>query len=134
MPKAKKKPAPKKVKAAPMPKIMPKPMPKLMKKAPAKTNKTMAMTGLLVNVLLPLVGVLLALYGVAKGLWLLFGIGIGTIIAGKTKVGLWQLLLVVVGFVFLIYPPYGTIIGVPLVIVAWVWGIWTGVQAVKEAS
>ncbi|MEM4266996.1 MAG: hypothetical protein QW404_02995 [Candidatus Nanoarchaeia archaeon] len=133
MPKAKKKPAPK-AKAAPMPKIMPKPMPKMMKKAPAKTNKTMAMIGLLVNVLLPLIGVLLALYGVARGLWLLFGIGIGTIIAGKTKIGLWQLLLVVVGFVFLIYPPYGTMIGVPLVIVAWIWGIWTGVQAVKEAS
>lgn len=134
MAKAKKKAAPKKAVS-----VVPKPIPRVqavpraVKKAP-RTSKGLAMTGLLINVVLPLLGVLLALYGSAKWLWLLFGIGIGSMIAGRTKTGLWQLLIVVIGFVFLIYPPYGTIIGVPLIIIAWIWGIVTGVQAVKEAS
>lgn len=139
MAKAKKRPAPKRAaKAAPKPMLkiqaMPRAIPRPAKRAPAKSNKGMAMTGLVINVVVPLLGVLIALMSTAKGLWLLFGIGLGTMVAGKIKAGLWQLLIVVIGFVFLLYPPYGSIIGVPLVIVAWVWGIVTGVQAVKEAG
>ncbi len=115
MPKAKKRAAPKKKAVAPkpMPKIqaMPKVMPKAVRRA--KPSMALAVIGLLVNILLlP---------------------GLGSIIAGRTKTGLWQLLLMVLGVVFTL-TIIGAIIGIPLMIIAWIWGIVTGVQAIKEAS
>ncbi|MFH1331739.1 MAG: hypothetical protein ABIH63_00450 [archaeon] len=97
-----------------MPKMlaMPKVMPKAVRKA-EKPNLGLAIAGLIINiVLLP---------------------GLGSVIAGKTKTGLWQLLLIVLGIVFTL-TVIGAIIGVPLIFIAWIWGIVTGVQVVKEAS
>ncbi len=111
MPKAKKKAVQKK----PLPL---KPMPKMQAasrvvKPTSKPNTGLAIAGLLINVLLlP---------------------GLGSIIAGRTKTGLWQLLLMVLGIVFTL-TVIGAIIGIPLIVVSWIWGIVTGVQVVKEAS
>ncbi len=107
-----------KKRAAPKRKAVPKPMPKMpaMPKAmrrPSRGNLGLAIAGLIINIILfP---------------------GLGSIIAGRTKTGLWQLLMMVVGIVFTL-TVIGAIIGIPLMIVAWIWGIVTGVQAVKEAS
>jgi TM2 domain-containing membrane protein YozV len=87
-------------------------MPKAMRR-PSRGNLGLAIAGLIINIILfP---------------------GLGSIIAGRTKTGLWQLLMMVVGIVFTL-TVIGAIIGIPLMIVAWIWGIVTGVQAVKEAS
>ncbi len=110
MPKAKKKAVPKKpLPLKPMPKM---PATSRVAKPVAKPNTGLAIAGLLINVILP---------------------GLGSIIAGRTKTGLWQLLLMVLGIVFTL-TVIGAIIGIPLIVVAWVWGIITGVQVVKEAS
>jgi TM2 domain-containing membrane protein YozV len=109
MPKAKKRAAPKR-RAVPMPKAQA--MPRMVRR-PSRQNLGLAVAGLIINILLfP---------------------GLGSIIAGKTKTGLWQLLMMVIGIVFTL-TVIGAIIGIPLMIVAWIWGIVTGVQAVKEAS
>lgn len=55
--------------------------------------------------------------------------GLGSLIGGKTKEGIWQLVLAIVGIVLSII-----IIGIPIIIAAWVWGIVTGVRLVQEAQ
>ena len=55
--------------------------------------------------------------------------GLGSLIGGKTKAGIWQLVLVVVGI-----PLSIVIIGIPMILAGWIWGIVTGVQLVQEAS
>ena len=66
--------------------------------------------------------------------------GLGSLIGGKIKQGIWQLILVFGGFflgVLLTITIIGAIIGVPLLIFAplagWIWGIVTGVNLIKEA-
>jgi TM2 domain-containing membrane protein YozV len=54
--------------------------------------------------------------------------GLGSIIGGKTKAGIWQLIIAVIGaFLSLI------IIGIPILIAAWIWGILTGIKLIQEA-
>lgn len=55
--------------------------------------------------------------------------GLGSVIGGKTKEGIWQLVLTLVGTILSVI-----IIGIPIIIVAWVWGIITGVRIVQEAQ
>lgn len=57
--------------------------------------------------------------------------GLGTLIAGKTKAGLLQLLLVILGVV-LCLTIVGVIIGIPLLIATWVWGIVSCVKIIQE--
>jgi len=54
--------------------------------------------------------------------------GLGSIIGGKTKAGIWQLILAVIGIIL-----SGILIGIPILIAAWVWGIVTGIRLIQEA-
>lgn len=55
--------------------------------------------------------------------------GLGTIIAGRTSTGTTQLVLFLIGI-----PLTLILIGIPLMIGAWIWGIVTGIQLVKESQ
>lgn len=56
--------------------------------------------------------------------------GLGSLMAGKTKDGVWQVILVVVSIpLFFIY-----LIGLPVFLGAWIWGIATGMKVIKEAK
>ena len=73
-------------------------------------NKSLAVTALILNILFPL--------------------GIGSMIGGKTKTGIWQAILFVIGaIIWIIYDNTGSI----LCTVSWIWGIVTGIQLVNES-
>ena len=55
--------------------------------------------------------------------------GLGTIIAGRTSTGTTQLVLFLIGI-----PLTFILIGIPLMIGVWIWGIVTGIQIVKESQ
>ena len=74
-----------------------------------KNGMTLAVIGLILNILiLP---------------------GLGSLIAGKTKIGIWQVALSVIGIILSLI-----IIGIPILIAAWIWGLITGISLVKEAQ
>ena len=55
--------------------------------------------------------------------------GVGSLVGGKTRSGIAQLALFLIGL------PMAVIsVGVPLMIAAWVWGIVTGAQLIAEAK
>ncbi|MEK6757824.1 MAG: hypothetical protein AABX88_01725 [Nanoarchaeota archaeon] len=70
--------------------------------------------------------------------------GLGSLIGGKTKEGIWQLVLLIGGlftgilFIIGIVSIIGLLIGVPILIFgpvsSWIWGIVTGVQLIKESE
>ena len=74
----------------------------------AKVDESTALVGLLVNLPLP---------------------GVGSLIAGKTKEGVLQLVMLGVGL-----PLCFVLIGFPLIFGAWVWALVTGIKAVNEAK
>jgi TM2 domain-containing membrane protein YozV len=55
--------------------------------------------------------------------------GVGSLIGGRTQEGIAQIILLVAGVVLLII-----LVGIFMIIAAWIWGIVTGVQIVKDAS
>jgi TM2 domain-containing membrane protein YozV len=59
--------------------------------------------------------------------------GLGTIIGGRNKQGVIQLVLFVVSIILDI-TIIGLIVGIPLGIAMWIWGIVSGVQIVQEAQ
>ena len=72
-------------------------------------KKTMAIVGLILNiVILP---------------------GLGSLIGGEKKAGIWQLVLFIVGI-----PLSIVLIGIPMIMAAWIWGIVTGVKMVQANS
>ena len=78
-----------------------------------KPDKTLAIVGLILNILvLP---------------------GLGTIIAGRTKPGVIQLVLSIVGL-GLTLTIIGAIIGIPLIIAMWIWALVSGIKIVQEAD
>jgi hypothetical protein len=87
------------------------------------SSKTLAIIGLLINILiLP---------------------GLGSIIGGRTKEGIWQLVLLFISGLFILFgiPLSLIIIGIPMIILGsilslgvWVWSIYTGVQMIQAAS
>jgi len=67
--------------------------------------------------------------------------GLGTIIGGKTREGVWQLILLFGGIflgLYLTINIIGAIIGIPLLfggpVAAWIWGIITGVEIIQESK
>lgn len=74
-----------------------------------KMSQNMAIAALLVNVLLMP--------------------GLGTIISGRTSEGLLQLILLVLGLALSVF-----LIGIPIIMLVWVWGLVTGIQLIKEAQ
>ncbi len=59
--------------------------------------------------------------------------GLGTLIAGKKSTGIAQIVIWVCGFL-LTLTLIGAILGIPMMIGAWIWGIVSGVNLVKEAG
>jgi len=55
--------------------------------------------------------------------------GLGSLIGGRTKAGIWQLVLVICGGLLSII-----IIGIPFVIAGWIWGLVTGIQLINESG
>jgi hypothetical protein len=55
--------------------------------------------------------------------------GIGSLVGGKTRAGLAQLALFLVGL-----PLVVVAIGLPMIIAAWTWGVATGAQLIAEAN
>lgn len=53
--------------------------------------------------------------------------GLGSIIGGKTKTGIWQIVLFSIGVVLSLI-----LVGIPLLIAAWIWGLITGIQMIQE--
>jgi TM2 domain-containing membrane protein YozV len=74
-----------------------------------RPSKAIAIIGLLINVLLfP---------------------GLGTIIAGRTKQGVWQIVLLGAGIILsLVY------IGMALIVAAWIWGLVSSIQILQKDS
>lgn len=71
----------------------------------------------------------LAVIALVMNILLFITPGLGTIVAGKTKTGFLQLTLGLLGaFLSLI------IIGIPILLTAWIWGIITGIQLIKKAQ
>ena len=55
--------------------------------------------------------------------------GLGTIIGRRTNEGIGQLILFLVGL-----PLSLVLVGIVLVLIAWVWGIWSGIKLIKESK
>lgn len=55
--------------------------------------------------------------------------GIGSLVAGKIKEGTWQLILTVIGAILAI-----ALIGIPILAIAWVWGLVTAAKLIREAQ
>jgi len=56
--------------------------------------------------------------------------GIGSLVGGKTTAGVWQLILFLVGIPFILLFGFGFI----MMGAAWIWGLVTGIQILKEAD
>jgi TM2 domain-containing membrane protein YozV len=54
--------------------------------------------------------------------------GLGSLIAGKTKEGIWQMIISIVGIALSF-----VLIGMPIVLVAWIWGLITGIQLIQNS-
>ncbi len=55
--------------------------------------------------------------------------GLGSLIGGKTREGIWQLVLSIIGGLLSII-----LIGIPIVIAAWIWGLVTGIKLIQESN
>lgn len=55
--------------------------------------------------------------------------GLGTLVAGRIRSGVWQIVLAVVGFILSF-----VLIGIPILIAAWIWGLVSGVRFIQEAE
>ncbi len=54
--------------------------------------------------------------------------GLGSLIGKKTSAGVWQIIIFILGI-----PLAFVLIGIPMIIAAWIWGIITGVRIVQES-
>lgn len=59
--------------------------------------------------------------------------GLGSLVAGRIGFGLAQGFLTLLG-VILIVTIIGMILGIPLVIAMWIWGLVTGIQLIQASS
>lgn len=88
-----------------------------------RNDKTLAIVGLIINIiLLP---------------------GLGSIIGGKVKTGIWQLVGYIIGWVIFLLglPLMLVLIGFPMLFLGgalslsmWIWGIVTGIQMINESN
>ena len=82
---------------------------KVQKKKAKKCTQSIAIAALLINVLLfP---------------------GVGTIVGGRTSQGLLQMILFLIGVGLSFF-----LIGIPIIVVVWIWGLISGIQLIKEAE
>ena len=59
--------------------------------------------------------------------------GLGSLICGRTKAGVLQLVFSVIAIILNI-TLIGLIIGIPLGIAMWIWALVTGIQIIKESE
>lgn len=59
--------------------------------------------------------------------------GVGSLVGGRTTEGIWQLVMLGVGFL-LIFTIVGIILAIPLFIASWIWGLVTGIQMIQDAN
>ena len=82
---------------------------KILIKKPPKLSKGIAVLALLLNILiLP---------------------GLGTLIGGRISTGIWQIVLAIIGAFLSII-----IIGIPILIAAWIWGLVSGIKMVQDSE
>ncbi len=55
--------------------------------------------------------------------------GLGSLIGRKTTAGVWQIVLFIIGI-----PLCLILIGIPMILASWIWGISTGVRIVRESE
>ena len=55
--------------------------------------------------------------------------GLGSVVGGKTYIGVWQFIITVIGIILSFFT-----IGIPILIAAWIWGIYTGIKMIQEAQ
>ncbi|MDI3473963.1 MAG: hypothetical protein PWR30_286 [Candidatus Woesearchaeota archaeon] len=77
--------------------------------ATKKVKGTLALASLILNMAIP---------------------GVGSLVAEKKNEGTWQLILLILGVLLILFP----FVGVPLIIIAWIWGVLTSVKLVKQAD
>ena len=82
-------------------------------------------------------GISMGLAIIALILNVFFVPGLGTLIAGKSRTGIWQVALLLTGAIFFsiayIYEMSIFYVGSLLMITAWIWGLIIGVQLIQEA-
>jgi hypothetical protein len=79
---------------------------------PSPVSESTALVGLLLNLPMP---------------------GVGSLVAGKTREGVMQLVMGGVGLTLCVII-VGIFIGLPLMAAAWIWALMTGIKAVNEAK
>jgi TM2 domain-containing membrane protein YozV len=55
--------------------------------------------------------------------------GVGTLVAGQTKAGVWQLVLSILGGLLSV-----VLIGIPIALAAWIWALVTSINVLKSAK
>lgn len=55
--------------------------------------------------------------------------GLGTIIAGRTNIGVWQLVLAIISI-----PLIFILIGIPILIAVWIWGLVTSIKLIQQSE
>ncbi len=59
--------------------------------------------------------------------------GVGSILGGKRKEGIWQISLVIIGIILFMFPTI-YLLGIIIFFVAWVWSVYTGVIIVQKSK
>mgnify|MGYP001561444223 CR=1 FL=1 len=59
--------------------------------------------------------------------------GLGSLIAGRIRSGVIQVFLAVLGFLLSV-TLIGAVIGVPMIVIAWIWALITGINIVKDSD
>jgi len=65
--------------------------------------------------------------------------GVGSLVGGRTREGVWQLVLFCLGAFLSVLSLFGALlfailIGIPLFIASWIWGLVTGIQLIKDSQ
>jgi hypothetical protein len=83
-------------------------------------------------------GITFGLAIIALILNVIFVSGLGTLVAGRSKTGAWQIALWVIGAIIVsvawIYETPLIYVGSLLMIAAWIWGLVTGIKLIQEAK
>jgi len=80
------------------------------KKKIAKTSSILAISALVLNIILP---------------------GLGSIIAGRIRTGIHQLILMAIALAIFLLSPWPAVPGI-IWAIAWIWAIITGIQLIKS--
>ena len=74
-------------------------------------------------------GMLLAIVALILNIFLP---GLGSLIAGRIKEGIWQLVVLVIGL--LVYQALNYLLGLIVIVVALIWAIFTAISVIKQSQ